>query len=66
MDRRYEQRKLSTILVVNDCSERNIRLIQDFIDSHKSEDMKQNALHVVRTNRKKVDKEMPKTQLKDA
>ena len=54
------------LTVVNDCSERNIRLIQDFIDSHKSEDMKQNALHVVRTNRKKVDKEMPKTQLKDA
>ena len=50
---------------VNDCDERNIRLIQDFIGGYKSEDMKQNLMLVARDNRKKLKKELSKTQLKD-
>ncbi len=50
---------------VNDCAERNIRLIQDFIGGYKSEHMKQNLMLVARDNRKKLKKERSKTQLKD-
>ena len=53
------------IACVNDCAERNIRLIQDFIGGYKSEDMKQNLMLVARDNRKKLKKELSKTQLKD-
>lgn len=57
---------VKNLVFVNDCSERNIRLIQDFVHMYKSEDMKQNVMHVARSNRKKVDKNMPKSQLKNA
>ena len=49
---------------VNDCAERNIRLIQNFVNSHKSEDMNQNVMLVARDNRKNPKKEMTKKQLK--
>lgn len=51
------------ITAVNDCAERNIRLIQDFVSGYKSEDMKQNLMLVARDSRKKMKKEMPKSQL---
>ena len=50
-------------ICVNDCAERNIRLIQDFVDSYISEDMKQNVMLVARDNRKKLKKDMSKSQL---
>ena len=50
---------------VNDCSERNIRLIQDFVAGYKNEDMKQNLLLVARDNRKKLKKDLLKDQLKN-
>ena len=49
---------------VNDCAERNIRLIQDFISGYKSEDMKQNLMLVAKDNRKKLKKECSKNELK--
>ena len=39
---------------VNDCSERNVRLVQDYIDGYHSEDMRQNLFQVVRDNRTKL------------
>lgn len=51
---------------VNDCSERNIRLIQDFVSGFKSEDMKQNLMLVARNNRKKITQLMTKEELKNA
>ena len=56
---------LKKIPCVNDCAERNIRLIQDFIGGYKSEDMKQNLMLVARDNRKKLKKEFSIIQLKD-
>lgn len=50
---------------VNDCAERNIRLIQDFVGGYKSEDMKQNLMLVARDNRKKLKKDLSKSQLKN-
>lgn len=50
---------------VNDCAERNIRLIQDFVNGYKAEDMKQNLMLVARDNRKKLKKDMNKDQLKN-
>ena len=49
---------------VNDCAERNIRLIQDFMSGYKSEDMKQNLMLVAKDNRKKLKKECSKNELK--
>ena len=61
----YEKFKcfIKNNICVNDCAERNIRLIQDFVDSYKSEDMKQNVMLVARDNRKKLKKDMNKSQL---
>ena len=52
------------IACVNDCAERNIRLIQDFVGAYKEEDMKQNLMLVARDNRKKLKKDLCKSQLK--
>jgi hypothetical protein len=49
----------------NDCAERNICLIYDFVNGYKSEDMKQNLMLVARDNRKKFKKNLTKNQLKD-
>ena len=50
-------------ICVNDCAERNICLIQDFVDNNKSEDMKQNVMLVARDNRKKLKEDINKPQL---
>lgn len=50
---------------VNDCAERNIRLIQDFVAASKSEDMKQNIMQVARDSRKKCKRDLSKCQLKN-
>jgi hypothetical protein len=50
---------------VNDCAERNICLIYDFVNGYKSKDKKQNLMLVARDNRKKLKKNLTKTQLKD-
>nr|XP_047145529.1 uncharacterized protein LOC124818570 [Hydra vulgaris] len=42
--------------VTNDCAERDIGLIQKFVNSSHSEDQRQNVLLVVRENRKKISK----------
>ena len=61
----YEKFKcfIKNNICVNDCAERNIHLIQDFVDSYKSVDMKQNVMLVARDNRKKLKKDMNKSQL---
>ena len=41
-------------MCVNNCAERNVRQIQDFVVSYKSEDMKQNVMLVARDNRKSL------------
>lgn len=55
---------LGNLVSINDYAERNIRLIQDFISKQKTEDMRQNLLLVARDSRKKLKKDMPKSQLK--
>ena len=40
--------------VTNDCAERNIRLIQDFVFASKSEDQRQNVMLVAREERKRM------------
>ena len=52
------------LVVVNDCAERNIKLIQDFVHGYHDEHMKQNLMLVARNHRKKVDTSMKKSQLK--
>ena len=47
----------------NDCAERNIKLIQDFIMSYRNEDMKQNVLLVAKNHRKTLNKNLTNTQL---
>ena len=42
------------LTVVNDASERNVRLVQEFCDSYKSEAQRQNNFQVVKRNRKKL------------
>ena len=42
------------LTVVNDASERNVRLVQDFCDSYKSEAQRQNNFQVVKSHRKKL------------
>ena len=49
--------------VTNDCAERNIGLIQDFINTSQNEDQRQNVLLVAREQRKLVSKEMPQGEL---
>ena len=45
---------VKNLTCVNDCAERNIRLIQDFVGGHKSDIMQQNLMLVARDNRKKL------------
>ena len=61
----YEKFKcfMKNDICVNDCAERNIRQIQDFVVTYKSEDMKQNVMLVARDNRKKLKEDINKTQL---
>jgi hypothetical protein len=42
------------LTAVNDAAERNIRLVQDFCNSYKSESQRQNNFHVVKNTRKKL------------
>ena len=42
------------LTAVNDAAERNIRLVQEFCNSYKSEAQRQNNFHVVKNNRKKL------------
>jgi len=56
---------VKNIECTNDCAERNIRLIQDFVNGYKSEDMKQNLMLVARDNRKKLKKDLKKQDLKN-
>ena len=53
---------VSNMICVNDCAERNIRLIQDFVKDSRKDGHLQNILQVVKKHRKKVTKEMTKTQ----
>ena len=45
---------VKNLICVNDCAERNIRLIQDFVGGYKSEIMQQNLMLLARDNRKKL------------
>lgn len=56
---------VKNIECTNDCAERNVRLIQDFVNGYKEEDMKQNLMLVARDNRKKLKKDLTKQQLKN-
>ncbi len=49
---------------VNGCAERNIGLIQDFVGGYNEKDMKQKLMLVARDNRKKLQKDLSKSQLK--
>ena len=49
---------------VNNCTEGNVRFIQDFVADYKSEDMKQNLMLLARDNRKQLKKDISKSQLK--
>ena len=46
---------------INACAERNICLIQNFVDRYKSEDMKQNVM-LLACNRKKLKKDLNNEQ----
>lgn len=48
---------------VNDCAERNIRLVQEYCMSFHSEDMRQNAFQVARDNRMKLGHGFTKSDL---
>ena len=54
---------VKNMVVTNDCAERNIKLIQDFIMSYRNEDMKQNVLLVTKNHRKMLNKNLTQTQL---
>lgn len=56
---------VKSLASVNDCSERNIRLIQDFIDSSSKEDRRQNVMNVTRAHRKKLTSLCTKEELKN-
>jgi hypothetical protein len=56
---------VQNIQCTNDCTERNIRLIQEFVNGYKNEDMKQNLMLVARNNQKKLKKDLTKQQLKN-
>ena len=52
------------LTAVNDCAERNIRLVQDFCYSYKSENQRQNNFQVVKVFRKKLKTDFTKSDLK--
>lgn len=52
------------LTAVNDCAERNIRLVQDFCYSYKSENQRQNNFQVVKHFRKKLKKDFTISDLK--
>ena len=54
---------VKVIEVPNNCAERNIKLIQDFLISYRNEEHKQNVLLVARNHRKKLNKNLTKSQL---
>ena len=49
---------------VNDCAERNVKLIQDYLMTSKSEDQRQNIMLVAKDNCKKLKKDCGKEGLK--
>ena len=53
---------LRSLTCVNDCAERNIRLIADFVSSYKDIDMKQSLMLVARSHGKKLAKTLTKAQ----
>ena len=52
------------LTAVNDCAERNIRLVQDFCYSYKSENQRQNNFQVLKQFRKKLKKDFTISDLK--
>ena len=56
---------VKSLTCVHDCSERNVRLIQDYIDGYQNEDMTQNLLLVARDNRKRLKHDMTKNQFEN-
>ena len=50
----------------NDCAERNIKLIQDFVMSSKNEEMRQNIMLVARDNRMVLKESCNKTELNNS
>jgi hypothetical protein len=54
---------IKNLSVTNDCAERNISLIQQFISAFHNEQQRQDVLLVVRENRKLVTKNMTQTEL---
>ena len=52
------------LTAVNDCAERNIRLVQDFCYSYKSESQRKNNFQVVKHFRKKLKKDFTISDLK--
>ena len=55
---------MKNLETVNDCAERNVKLIQDYVMASKSEDQRQNVMLVARENRKKLKKDCGKEGLK--
>lgn len=55
---------IRNLVAVNDCVERNIKLIQEFVMSSNKEDMRQNIMLVAKDNRKKLKKTCLKADLK--
>ena len=51
------------LTVVNDASGHNVRLVQDFYDSYKSEPQRQNNFQVVKSNRKKLKTDFNRSDL---
>ena len=54
---------IKNLSVTNDCAERNISLIQQFIGASHNEQQRQDVLLVVRENRKLVTKNLTQTEL---
>ena len=52
------------LVSTNDCAERNIKLIQDFVLSSSKEETRQNIMLVARDHRKKLTKVCNKNELK--
>jgi hypothetical protein len=52
------------IACVNECAERNIGLMQDFVGGYKEEDIKQNIILMARDIGKKLKKDLSKSQLR--
>ena len=49
----------------NDCAERNIKLIQDYVMSSNKEEARQNIIFFAQDNRKKMSKVCGKSELKN-